>query len=107
MSEATFYTLAALLGERLHGYGIIKQVALLSGGSVKLTTGTLYGALDRLVGKGLVAPDGEEEINGRLRRYYRITDAGAEAVRDEAQRMRRAARAVGPRGRAAVKAAAQ
>ncbi|HEY1277578.1 MAG TPA: PadR family transcriptional regulator [Thermoleophilaceae bacterium] len=94
MSQATFYVLAALLGERLHGYGIIKRVATLSGGSVKLTTGTLYGALDRLVGQGLVVADGEEEVDGRLRRYYRISDEGAEAVREEAARMRRAVRAV-------------
>ena len=108
MSEATFYVLASLLEERLHGYGIIKKVALLSGGAVKLTTGTLYGALDRLVGQGLVVADGEEEVDGRLRRYYRITDAGAEAVHDEAARMRRAARAIHPRaGRAASRGAAR
>ena len=94
MSEATYYVLAALLDGRLHGYGIIKKVASLSGGSAKLTTGTLYGAHDRLAGQGLVEPAGEEHVEGRLRRYYRITDAGAEAVRAEADRMRRAARAV-------------
>ena len=94
MSEATYYVLAALLNGRLHGYGIIKEVESVSGGSAKLTTGTLYGALDRLVGQGLVAPDGEEQVEGRLRRYYRITEDGAEAVRAEADRMRRAARAI-------------
>jgi DNA-binding PadR family transcriptional regulator len=99
MSEATYYVLAALLDERLHGYGIIKKAESLSGGSVRLTTGTLYGALDRLVRQGLVVSDGEEEVEGRLRRYYRITDDGAEAVRAEAERMRRAARAVPAAGR--------
>lgn len=94
MSEATYFVLAALLDERLHGYGIVKKAAALSGGSVKLTTGTLYGALDRLAEQGLVITDGQEEVDGRLRRYYRITDAGAEAVREEAARMRRAARVV-------------
>ena len=108
MSEATYYVLAALLDERLHGYGIVKRAAALSGGSVKLTTGTLYGALDRLAGQGLVEPDGEEEVGGRLRRYYRITDAGAEAVRAEAERMTRAAKAITPRGRrAAIEASAR
>jgi DNA-binding PadR family transcriptional regulator len=108
MSEATYYVLASLLDERLHGYGIVKKAALLSGGAVKLTTGTLYGALDRLVGQGLVEPDGEEEVEGRLRRYYRISDAGAEAVRGEASRMRRAARAIEPRaGRAAIQGGAR
>jgi PadR family transcriptional regulator, regulatory protein PadR len=108
VSEATYYVLAALLDARLHGYGIIKKVASLSDGSAKLTTGTLYGALDRLVGQGLVAPDGEEQVEGRLRRYYRITEDGAEAVRTEADRMRRAARAVKrPAKRAAVQGAAR
>ncbi len=94
MSEATYYVLAALLDERLHGYGIVKKAEDVSGGSVRLTTGTLYGALDRLVAQGLVKPDGEEEVSGRVRRYYRITHAGAEAVRAEAERMRRAVKAV-------------
>jgi PadR family transcriptional regulator, regulatory protein PadR len=94
MSEATYYVLAALLEERLHGYGIIKRVEQLSGGSAKLTTGTLYGALDRLTAQRLVEPTGEEHVEGRLRRYYRITEDGAEAVRSEADRMRRAARVV-------------
>lgn len=106
MSEATYYVLAALLDERLHGYGIVKKAAGLSGGAVKLTTGTLYGALDRLVTQGLVAPDGEEEVGGRLRRYYKITDAGAEAVRAEADRMRRAVKAITGR-RAAFERAAR
>lgn len=107
MSESTYYVLAALLDERLHGYGIVKKAGVISGGAVKLTTGTLYGALDRLVGQGLVKPDGEEEVRGRLRRYYRITDSGAEAVRTEADRMRRAVKAVaGPR-RATLEASAR
>lgn len=99
--------LAALLDERLHGYGIVKKVAALSAGSVSLTTGTLYGALDRVVAQGLVALDGEEEVDGRLRRYYRITDDGAEAVRAEAARMRRAARALPSSRRAAVEGGAR
>ena len=102
MSQATYYVLAALLDERLHGYGIVKKADALSGGTVRLTTGTLYGALARLVAQGLVEPAGEEEVEGRLRRYYRLTRDGAEAVRAEADRMRRAARAVSSRGRAAA-----
>lgn len=101
MSEATFFILAALLDNRLHGYGIIKRAAELSSGSVNLTTGTLYGALDRLSAQGLVTPDGQEEVDGRRRRYYRITDSGADAVGAEADRMRAAARAV-PRARRAA-----
>jgi DNA-binding PadR family transcriptional regulator len=54
-----------------------------------------------------VAPDGEEEVEGRLRRYYRITEAGAEAVRVEAERMRRASRAVGRRRRTVLQGGAR
>jgi PadR family transcriptional regulator, regulatory protein PadR len=107
MSEATYYVLAALLDGRLHGYGIIKKVVALSGGEAKLTTGTLYGALDRLSEQGLVELAGEEQVEGRRRRYYRITDDGAEAVRTEAERMRRAVRAVRPAKRAALQGGAQ
>ena len=107
MSEPTYYVLAALLDGRLHGYGIIKKAEQLSGGSAKLTTGTLYGALDRLSDQRLVEPAGEEQVEGRLRRYYRITDDGAEAVRGEADRMRRAARAVKPARRVALQGGAR
>ena len=94
MSEARYFVLAALLDGRRHGYGIVRQAAELSDGRVRLSAGTLYGALDALAGRGLVALDGEETVGGRLRRYYRLTDEGLEAVRAEADRLRRAARIV-------------
>lgn len=100
MSLRTYYILAALLESRLHGYGIISAVERLSGGEVRLAAGTLYGVLDRLTTQGLVEVAGEEVVAGRFRRYYRITSSGAEAVREEAARLRRAARAVRPRTKA-------
>jgi PadR family transcriptional regulator, regulatory protein PadR len=86
MTESTFFVLTALCGPPLHGYGIVGEVDELSEGRVRLKIGSLYGILDRLVGEGMVALDREEPHQGRLRRYYRITDAGAEAVRMEAAR---------------------
>jgi hypothetical protein len=53
-----------------------------------LSAGTLYRALDRLVGEGLVTAAGEEIVDGRLRRYDRLTDEGAGALGAEAERMR-------------------
>ena len=53
MSTASYFILAALLDGPRHGYGIIKQAAELSDGRVRLAAGTLYGALDRLTGRGL------------------------------------------------------
>jgi DNA-binding PadR family transcriptional regulator len=81
MREPTFLILAALTAEPLHGYGIITAVEHLSGGRVRLRAGTLYAALERLVTEGALLVDREELVEGRLRRYYRITDRGLEALR--------------------------
>jgi DNA-binding transcriptional ArsR family regulator len=75
----------------LHGYGIIREVAGLSGGRLSLRPGTLYGALDRLSEQGLVRADGEEVVDGRLRRYYRLTEPGAGVLAAEVARMRQVA----------------
>ena len=105
LREPTFLILAALAPQPLHGYAIIGEVAALSGGRLELRPGTLYGALDRLAAEGLLEPDREEVIEGRLRRYYRLTDsrgqgAGAGSGPAAAQR-RRGPAAAGPAGRAA------
>jgi DNA-binding PadR family transcriptional regulator len=94
MREPTYFILAALLDGRRHGYGIIKRAAELSDGRVRITAGTLYGAIDRLIEQGLVAADGEETVSGRLRRYYRITGEGERVVASEAARLRAAAEVV-------------
>jgi len=93
MQEPTFLILAALAEQPLHGYGVIQAVAGLSGGDVKLRAGTLYGALDRLDERGLIEVDREEAVDGRLRRYYRLTDSGAGALSAEIERLRRNATA--------------
>ncbi len=101
MTESTYFILASLQGERLHGYAIIKETARLSAGRVRVPVGTLYGALDRLLKMGLVAVDGEEVIDGRARRYYTLTGLGEGELLKEAERLRRAARIVrkpAPRG---------
>jgi PadR family transcriptional regulator, regulatory protein PadR len=101
MRESTYFMLAALRTERLHGYAIIRRVGELSGGRVKLAAGTLYAALDRLAGAGYVVEDGEEVVNGRARRYYRLTEPGEMALRAEAARMAAAAKVIDDGGRAA------
>ncbi|WP_433214424.1 PadR family transcriptional regulator [Dactylosporangium sp. CS-047395] len=97
MREPTFLILTALAGRALHGYGLIQEVSALSGGDVVLGAGTLYGALDRLVEQGLIAVDREEAVEGRLRRYYRLTDPGAAALAKEVQRLQRHTRAAAER----------
>lgn len=87
MQEPTFLILAALAENPLHGYAVIQEVEKLSGGRVVLRPGTLYGALDRLAEQELVVVEREEIVDGRLRRYYRLTDGGAEALDAEARRL--------------------
>jgi DNA-binding PadR family transcriptional regulator len=93
MQEPTFLILTALAAQPLHGYGIIQSVATLSGDEVKLRPGTLYGALDRLADQGLIDVDREEAVDGRLRRYYRLSDSGAAALATQAERLHRHATA--------------
>ncbi|MGV9380129.1 PadR family transcriptional regulator [Nonomuraea sp. NPDC003707] len=92
--------MTALADEPRHGYGIVQEVDRLSDGHVQLKIGTLYGVLDRLSAAGLVELDREEAQNGRLRRYYRLTDDGAKALREEAVRMAATAEAATARLRA-------
>ena len=87
MQEATFLILTALADGSQHGYGIITEVAQISDGRVRLRAGTLYTALDRLRADGLVAVDGEEVVEGRLRRYYRLTPDGTKVLAAEAARL--------------------
>ncbi len=87
MTEPMFLALTALLDEPRHGYGIVQEVERLSEGKVQLKIGTLYGVLDRLASDGLVELDHEEVQSGRLRRYYRLTDAGEDALQAEVARL--------------------
>jgi DNA-binding PadR family transcriptional regulator len=105
LRPASYFVLASLLDGPLHGYAIAARAGELSGGEVRLTAGTLYGALERMTARGLVELDREETVEGRLRRYYRLSDRGREAVTREADRLAAAARVV--RGRAASRAAAK
>jgi DNA-binding PadR family transcriptional regulator len=88
MHEVTFLILTALAAGSRHGYGVISDVAAISEGRVRLRAGTLYSALDRLRIDGLVAVDREEVVDSRLRRYYRLTAEGADALAAEAARVR-------------------
>jgi len=94
MREPTYFVLAALLAGPLHGYAIIKRAEEMSNGRVRLATGTLYTALDRLTAEGLVRLVSEELVAGRVRRCYGLTDEGSAALRAEAQRMAEAAQLV-------------
>ena len=88
MQEPTFLIMTALAAGAQHGYGIMTDVTRISDGRVRLRAGTLYAALDRLKADGLVTSDHDEIVDGRLRRYYRITDTGTEQLATEVRRLR-------------------
>ena len=90
LSPAMFHVLLALAGDDLHGYAILKEVTLRTGGEVQLSTGTLYGIIKRLLNDGLISElrqrPAAAEDDGR-RRYYRLTAPGREVAAAEAQRL--------------------
>jgi PadR family transcriptional regulator, regulatory protein PadR len=88
LPEPTFFILTALTEHPLHGYGVMLATRELSGGRLNLRPGTLYAALDRLTEEGLLAVDRVEEVEGRLRRYYRLTDSGAATLSAEVEQLR-------------------
>ena len=94
MKPAEFHILLVLAGEDLHGLGIAQAIDDATDGVTRLGPGTLYRTIKQLVViasiKEASAPDGEEDPR---RRYYRITDAGRERVRSEAERLARIVRA--------------
>lgn len=88
LTETTYFVLAALAQEPMHGYGIAKTVADLSDDRVKLSAGTLYGVLGRLVERDQIVEDRVEVVAGRARRYYRLTDEGRALLTAETERLR-------------------
>lgn len=91
--DPAFLVLTALAATPQHGYGVIDDVAQISEGRVRLRAGTLYAVLDRLRADGLIEVDREEIVRSRLRRYYRLTAAGARRLAEETAWLRRNANA--------------
>ena len=85
-----FHVLLALAGDDLHGYAILKEVERRTVGEVKLSTGTLYGIIKRLLNDGLITelrqrPPARED--DERRRYYRLMPKGREIAAAEAERL--------------------
>jgi DNA-binding PadR family transcriptional regulator len=89
LPSATFHILMALAAADRHGYGIIQDVETRTGGELRLSAGTLYGAIQRLLEQGLIVerrrPPGP--LEDPRRRYYRITPFGTAVARAETRRL--------------------
>jgi DNA-binding PadR family transcriptional regulator len=99
LPPAVFQILVALADEDRHGYAIMQDVAARTGGRMKLSPGTLYGAIKRMLEDGLIVElDERPDADDERRRYYRLTQTGRDAARAEADRLTtlvRQARAAG------------
>lgn len=84
LNERRFYILTALANGPLHGYAIADEISAISDGHNKPRPGALYHSLDKLMEQNLLAVDREEVVNGRLRRYYRLTEVGSDLLSREA-----------------------
>jgi DNA-binding PadR family transcriptional regulator len=99
LTEATFLILLCLADGPLHGYAIMKGVVELSSGHVRLSTGTLYGAIKRFLDAGWiervggVSPESDVKEPPRTRKAYRLTNLGERVLSDEASRLQRLLRA--------------
>jgi DNA-binding PadR family transcriptional regulator len=93
LPEATFHILMAVADEDRHGYGIIQDVLTSTNGELKLSAGTLYRSIQRMLEQGLLVETRERpEDDDERRRYYRITPLGREVAKAEAQRLQQLVR---------------
>jgi len=101
LPPAAFHILLALADADRHGYGILQEVEARTGGELRLSAGTLYRSIQRMLEQGLLVEVRERpapELDDERRRYYRITPHGTAVARAEALRLAklvRMARAVG------------
>ena len=89
LREATFFILLSLATAPRHGYAIMKDTVRLSDGRVTLSTGTLYGAIKRLLEAGWIrrVENGEVEENGRSKKEYELTEQGQRIFEAEVARL--------------------
>lgn len=91
LREPTFLILLSLAPGPKHGYAILKEVEALSDGRVKLSTGTLYGAIERLLDQDWIrrVDDPIPNDTNRKRKAYELTETGRKALNAEIARLRK------------------
>lgn len=96
LSPPEFQILLALADGEKHGYAIMQEVQARTEGRTHLGPGTLYGAIKRMLGGGLIQETEERpdpQLDDQRRRYYRLTDAGRRLAVAEAERLAELVRA--------------
>lgn len=91
LTESTYFILLSLSPKPKHGYAIMKEVQVLSEDRVVLSTGTLYGALKRLLDQGWIIrlDDTAPKGNVRDRKVYKLSDQGRHILEEEIARLRK------------------
>lgn len=90
LTPTVFHILLALADEDRHGYGIIQEVQRRTQNGVHLMAGTLYGAIKRLLERGLIIETDQRpdpELDDERRRYYRLTEFGQGVLTAEVCRL--------------------
>jgi DNA-binding PadR family transcriptional regulator len=89
LPPATFHILLALSAEDRHGYAIIQDVEARTEGELRLSAGTLYRSIARMVEQGLITEVAKRRTaaDDERRRYYRITSFGTAVARAEMRRL--------------------
>src|SRR4051812_23964090 len=101
LPNATFHILLALADADRHGYAIIQDVAERTDGHLKLSAGTLYRSVQRMLEQGLIFEPRQRpipELDDERRRYYRITPFGREVAEAESRRLSNLVRMARDRG---------
>jgi DNA-binding PadR family transcriptional regulator len=92
LSEPVLLILMSLAERPSHGYALLKDIEALSGGRVRLSTGTLYGALRRLLEDDWIERFAQADTS-RDKRAYRVTATGRRQLRTELDRLKQLTRA--------------
>ncbi|HEY7289726.1 MAG TPA: PadR family transcriptional regulator [Vicinamibacterales bacterium] len=90
LPPATFHIMVALADDDRHGYAIIQDIAERTRGELRLSPGTLYRSIQRMLEQGLIVETHDRpapELDDERRRYYRITPLGAAVAKAEARRL--------------------
>jgi DNA-binding PadR family transcriptional regulator len=89
LTESTYFILLSLSPKPKHGYAIMKDVQMLSEERIALSTGTLYGALKRLLDQGWIIrlDDADPKGNARDRKVYKLSQHGHRVLKDEIARL--------------------